>query len=153
MSIEQLTFLGILFTALVTIVGWIYTASVQIHILRETTRTQNLNRELGVFRDRLTTIRNITSALIERSFYFLELEARIRSGVFDFDKETSRMADTLPKTLEMSKFLYDPAFRSVINLLTDEKGKRLQDQFLRTVELNVEFHSFARNAKLINTKP
>jgi hypothetical protein len=143
MTPEQLTLYGISITALVTIVGWIYTATVQYRILRETKKSQSLERELAVFRERLTTIRNITSALIERGMYYIELESRIRTGLFDFDKEAAIMESKRSNEADFRKALYDPSFRSIVSLLPEQEGNELNSQYLKTIDSTIGFKSVA----------
>ncbi len=52
MTPEQLTLYAISITALVTIVGWIYTAAVQNRISKATRDAQKNDREIIVFRER-----------------------------------------------------------------------------------------------------
>jgi hypothetical protein len=128
MTNEQLTLLGILLTVLVTIIGWIYTASVQNTILRETQKAHNLNREIIVFRERLNTIKDITSKLVSQSASYNELATLIKSGRFRIENIVDMLNRLVNENFEITKYFVDPMYRSICKLLSDKDFERLGKQ-------------------------
>ena len=143
MTAEQIALLGLLVSTLVTAAGWIFTASVQRRILRETTKSQQLERELAVFRERLATVRGITSALLDQSASYHELIAQLLAPGFDFDEGASLIRQLVTKGLELAKVLYDPAFRAIRDLLPEAHSKRIFDQLKKATDSGTAYHTSA----------
>jgi hypothetical protein len=143
MGAENIAILGLAISTLVTIIGWLYTASVQRTILAETAKHKDLERELGVFRIRLETIRGITSLLIEQSSLYHKIIAMVITSTFTFEVGGDIVAELNKKGLELGKLLYDPAFRSLRDQLPEEHAKLLFDQLKGTTDSATEFHTLA----------
>ena len=143
MTPNQTALLGLLISSFITILGWAVTACIQWRILRETRKSQRLERELAVFRERLTTVRNITSTLLEESALYLELITMLVSSHFDFDTGANLIQKLNTKGLELAKNLYDPAFRSIRDLLPEEHAKRLYNQLKKASEMGTAYHASA----------
>jgi len=111
--------------------------------LRETTTSQQLERELAVFRERLATIRGFTSTLLDESASYHELIAMLLSRGFDFEKAAKLIERMNAKTLELAKILYDPAFRAIRDLLPPDHSKRVFDQLKKASDEAAAYHASA----------
>jgi len=143
MNPEQIALLGLLISTIVTAAGWIFTASVQRKILRETAKYQHLERELAVFRERLALVRGITSGLLDQSNVYMQLIAMFLSPGFDFEEAGKLIAAEAPKTIALAKVLYDPAFRRMRDLLPEDHAKRLIDSLKNSSDQAAAFHAWA----------
>jgi hypothetical protein len=143
MTAEQIALLGLLISTLVTSAGWIFTASVQRRILKETTKSQQLERELAVFRERLATVRGMTSTLLDQSASYHALVSQLLAPGFDFDEGAVLIQQLNAKGLELSKILYDPAFRAVRDLLPPDHSKRIFDQLKKATDVGAAYHTSA----------
>jgi len=143
MTPDQIALLGLLISSIVTIIGWAVTAHIQLRILRETRKSQQLERELAVFRERMATVRDITSTLLEESASYHELIAMLVSGHFNFDTGANLIQQLNTKGLELAKSLYDPAFRSIRDLLPEEHAERLYNQLKKASEMGAAYHASA----------
>lgn len=137
---ENVTLFGLLFTAIVTILGWLYTAYNQQKILEETRKSQNLDRELAVFRERLEIIRGITATLLDLRTPYIELFASIQSGQFAFETGVLTLQNGNTHDQDFLKILYDPAFRSMLELLPEEKCQGVYDQLEKVRKMISDFH-------------
>jgi len=140
---DQINSIGIAITALVTIIGWIYTASVQKNILRETIKTQKFERELGVFRERLINIRNLTSNFIDQSISYSKLVVTLQAEHFDKSYAFQLLTDLSVKEHDLEKILYDPSFRSITNMLPQNNSDKLLGEFEKTTMMISAFHKDA----------
>jgi hypothetical protein len=143
MSSEQIVLLGLFINSLVTILGWAITASVQRRILKETLKGQQLERELAIFRERLAMVRGITSTLLDQSASYNELIVIIVSGHFDFEKGAKLIQSLNVKAFELAKILYDPALRSIRDLLPKDNAEGLYNQLKMTNEMIATYHASA----------
>lgn len=137
---ENVTLFGLLFTTSVTILGWLYTAYNQQKILEETRKSQNLDRELAVFRERLGIIRGITATLLDLRTPYIELFASIQSGQFAFEAGALILQNGNTHDQDFLKILYDPAFRSMLELLPEEKCQGVYDQLEKVRKMISDFH-------------
>ena len=151
MSGEEVALLGLILSSLITIVGWGVTALIQQRILKQTNKTQRIEREVAVFRERLSTVRGITSTLLDQVGLYSQLVAMVLSGQFNLVEGGQIIAQLNTKGLDLSKLLYDPAFRAIRDLLQEEHSKRLFDQLKKAADLGAQFHADA--APLGTMKP
>ena len=150
MTSEQTVLLGLLISTIVTIVGWAVTVATQMRILRETQKSNQLERELAVFRERLATVRGITSTLLELSTSYHELIAMFASSHFDFEAGARLMTTLNAKSLKLAKILYDPGFCSIRDLLPAEQAEQIYEQFENASDLAAEFHAKATAINPLN---
>ena len=118
--------------------------------MRETTKSQQLERELAIFRERLATIRGFTSILLDESASYHELIVMLRSRTFDFEKGTKLIERMNAKSLELAKVLYDPAFRAIRDLLPPEHSKRVNDQLQKASDEAAAYHASAGTLNPLN---
>jgi len=140
---SEIALLGLLISTLVTAAGWIYTGSVQRRILRETTKSQRLERELAVFRERLALVRGITDGLLEQSNLYMKLVAMFLAPGFDFEEAGALLLNEGPSTFQVPKVLYDPSFRSLRDLLPGDHSKRVYDSLKESSDMAAAFHAWA----------
>jgi len=140
---DQIALLSLLISTIITTVGWIFTASFQRRILRESASSQQLERELAVFRERFTLVRGVTGGLLEQSNAYMQLIAMFLSPGFDFEEDGNLLRAEGPKTFELAKVLSDPAFRSMRGLLPGDHAKRLLDGLKASSDKAPAFHAWA----------
>jgi hypothetical protein len=143
MNTEKITILALFISTLITIIGWIYTASVQKHILKETRKSQSIDREITIFRERLATVRDTTSVLLDMSMSYQELVALIGSGQFTFESGSTILSDLIYKEKMFYKILVDPAFRTMQSLLPQESALKLHSLTTKANEMMVNLHASA----------
>lgn len=151
MSGEDIALLGLALSSLITIVGWGATAVIQQRILKQTNKAQRIEREVAVFRERLSTVRAITSSLLDQMGLYTQLVAMVLSGQFNKIEGGRIIGQLNTKGLELFKLLYDPGFRAIQGLLPEEHSKLIFDQLKKATDLVTQFHAEA--APLGSTKP
>jgi hypothetical protein len=141
MNTEAITMIGLLITTAVTILGWLYTAATQRKILDEGRKSHKLDRELAVFRERLSIIRGITATLIDLSIPYSELFALIHTGQFTLDSGAAalRGGDASPK--DLMKILSDPGFRSMLTLLPAPERELVETRLSKLTTMLGAFHA------------
>jgi hypothetical protein len=110
MTPEQISVINLKITTFITIIGWAVTIIIQFIILSKTKKTEQLNRELAVFRERLNIIKEINSSLVSLTTPFLKLVAYIISGHFNFDEIAKIIGEENEAFPNLLKLLYDPEF-------------------------------------------
>ena len=154
MSAETIALIALAVSTIVTIIGWTVTGKLQRRILDETNKAHRIDREVAVFRERLATVRSITSTLLDQVSLYAELVAMALSGTFNLEEGGELIKRLNGKSLDLVKSLYDPEFRAIRDLLPEEHSKTVYDQLKKATDLSTKFHAEAvglGTAKLINT--
>lgn len=140
---EILTIIALIISTTVTIWGWIYTSNAQRKILAATRKSQNLDRELAVFRERLNVIRGINATLIDLTEPYSQLYALINSGQFTMDTGSAALQSGGTSAQDLYKILYDPAFRSMLEMLPDSNCDAVYAKMENMRRMISEFHASA----------
>jgi hypothetical protein len=143
MTAEDIALIALVISTLVTIIGWGVTARLQHRILIETNKAQRIEREVAVFRERLATVRTITTTLIDQMSLYAELVAMALTGTFNLQEGGALIKRLNEKGLELVKALYDPQFRAIRDLLPEDRSKLIYDQLKKATDLSSRFHADA----------
>jgi hypothetical protein len=141
MNTETIAILGLLISTAVTILGWLYTAMLQRRILEESQKSRNLDRELAVFRERLSIIRGVTATLVDLSNPYAELFALIQTGQFTLDSGAAAIRRSDASAPELMKVLNDPGFRSMLKLLPDKEHQVIQVRLDNMTAMLADLHA------------
>lgn len=152
MTSEQIVLLGLLISSLVIVIGWAVTASIRRRNLREKQKSQQLERELAVFRESLATFRGMTSSLLDHVDLYHQLIALLVSGQFSFESGAVLIEQLNAKGLKLVKILYDPAFRSISDLLPEDHAERLHTQLKKASEMASEYQADASSLSPITPR-
>jgi hypothetical protein len=152
MTPEQIAVLGLIVTTIITAVGWGITTIVQFIILRKTKQTQDLDRELAVFRERLNTIKKINSSLIALTTPYLKLTTLFYSNHFTFE-EGRKIMEEMKTESTLGEILYDPEYRMLQNLLPKEKADMLDSQITKIGTKSSIFHGLASSLSSLGPRP
>jgi hypothetical protein len=143
MSSEAIALVGLSISSLITVVGWGVTAYIQHRILNETTKAQQIERDVAVFRERLSTVRSITGTLLDQTSLYAQLVALALSGRFNLGEGGAIITSLGAKGLELAKLLYDPSFRAIRDLLPEEHSRLVFEQLNKAAESAAKFHAEA----------
>ena len=143
MSAETIALIALAVSTLVTSIGWLVTGRLQHRILKEANKAQRIEREVAVFRERLTTVRTITSTLLDQMSLYVELVAMVLSGTFNLNEGGALILRLNEKSLDLVKILYDPQFRAIRDLLPEDHSKTVYDQLKKATDLSSKFHADA----------
>ncbi|MCX6643736.1 MAG: hypothetical protein NT043_00805 [Candidatus Bathyarchaeota archaeon] len=152
MTPEQIALLNIRITTIITILGWGITALIQIIILRKSTKSQQLERELAVFRERLKTIKRINSSLIASATPYLKLATLFFSDHFTFE-QGNEIVQEMKDSSTLSEILYDPEFQMLQNLLSKERADILDSQLVKIGSLGSTFFNASSQLSPLNLNP
>lgn len=148
----------LLITVLVTIVGWIFTGSQQLTIVRETRKYQRKDRDLAIFRIRMDKASELTKALVLNGNKWMSLSS-LAFAILDLDiKDIQSQEENLLSIYKevgetrsnIHFIIYDPQYRALRNLLEKRSAEKLDAALKESALQTQSFFSKTMNIDFSN---